>query len=260
MIQSLFSHLDDGARRSEPFPHLFSEAVLPAEMVKDLQASLPWKIVLDHPEARDSNRRINLPVHRVLEDDRIPSLWRSILLDNSSPAAYRAAMSLLAQDPVDTDVGVDLAKIEPARIGRRGVDDFASCDVLMDAQISINTPVLHGPHSVRGVHVDNPRKVFSCLFYLRLPDDDTRGGDLELHRFRGEPGGFIKEAADPKRTDPVATVPYQANTLVAFRNGVQALHAVTPRATSHWHRVFLNIIAEYREPLYDLSIYQTSSS
>ena len=55
----------------------------------------------------------------------------------------------------------------------------------MDAQISINTPV-EKLSSVRKAHLDNTNKFFSGLFYLRLPNDDSRGGNLQLCKWREE--------------------------------------------------------------------------
>ena len=61
---------------------------------------------------------------------------------------------------------------------------FADCEVLLDAQVCVNTPVLRAASSVRGPHVDKPNKLFAGLYYLRPPGDTTTvGGELQLYRY-----------------------------------------------------------------------------
>ena len=65
----------------------------------------------------------------------------------------------------------------------RNRDEFADHDLLMDAQISGNTPVVE-PSSVKTVHIDSNNKLLTGLLYLRAPEDDSVGGDLDIVRFR----------------------------------------------------------------------------
>ena len=253
-MTTIFDGLTDANLRAKPFPHVLSTGVVPDTILKELQASIPWEVLREDPAIANPNSRVNLPAHRALADRRVPTLWRSVLLSNSSPQAYHAAMRVFIPHiihyyPTQSHV---LCSLPQDRIGRRGVDDFSHCDVLMEAQLAINSPVVGAPSSIRGVHVDNPRKLFSALFYLRLAGDDTPGGDLELHRFHGRPGGFVVETVLHATTIRQLVIPYASNTLVVFVNTVRALHSVSPRHPGVWPRVFLNVIAEVKSPLYDI--------
>jgi hypothetical protein len=44
--------------------------------------------------------------------------------------------------------------------------------------------------------------------------------------------------------------------LVLFLNSIDALHGVSVRSTTNVPRYFLNLVAEVREPLFDLKGYQ----
>jgi hypothetical protein len=49
------------------------------------------------------------------------------------------------------------------------------CDVAMDAQIGVNTPVKGEPKAVRGPHVDNIHEVYAALLYMRDDRDGAKG-------------------------------------------------------------------------------------
>jgi hypothetical protein len=137
-------------------------------------------------------------------------------------------------------------------------------DLSIEFQFAINTPVQTASR-VRARHVDNAKKLFSGLFYMREPDDDSVGGDLEICRWRATPE--FKNAYVPghqisnthvhdNQVDLVDTVEYRANMLVMFVNSPFAVHGVTMRQPTPHFRRYINFIAEVREPLYDMMQYQ----
>jgi len=80
----------------------------------------------------------------------------------------------------------------------RYVDSYEDRDILLDCQISANTPVIGCPSSPRTAHIDQSVKLFFGQFYFRRPDDDSTRGHLELHRYRrGVPGGFAEKSSEP---------------------------------------------------------------
>ena len=129
-------------------------------------------------------------------------------------------------------------------MGVRGVDSYETTDVHLDAQISINTPVLQTPNSVREAHLDAPDKLFIGLFYLRTDDDDSTGGDLEIARWRKEPRGMRGPMAYRKFVEVVETVPYARNTLILFVNSPNSLHGVTVRSRTKAPRLFMNLVGD----------------
>jgi len=60
--------------------------------------------------------------------------------------------------------------------------------------------------------------------------------------------------------DLVDTVKYQANTLLVLINSPEAVHGVTVRQKTPRIRRYLNFIAEFREPIFDLQQYQDDSA
>ena len=147
--------------------------------------------------------------------------------------------------------------LEQWRAGVRRRDTFASCEVLLDAQICINTPVRTAASSVRGPHVDKPNKLFAGLWYLRPPEDtDTVGGELLIYRWRAGRARFDGAELEPRDVEVVAQVPYAGNTFVLFLNSLDALHGVTPRQPTPRTRWFLNLVGEVGVPLFDLKARQ----
>eukprot|EP00976_Prorocentrum_cordatum_P081574 1184462-Prorocentrum_minimum.AAC.5 len=48
----------------------------------------------------------------------------------------------------------------------------------MGAQIAMNSPVTKEVDSVRGPHVDDINELWAGLLYLRKPEDNSTGGEL----------------------------------------------------------------------------------
>lgn len=260
-MMNLLEDARAGDIRTEPYPHLVLRDVLPAEMVARLIAEFPTLDTLTSGRGYASNERHSYPAHKALVDDRVSDTWRRLLADQLSQA-FLDQFVVLFRDAIRqqhpalcTRFGADL----PLRAGVRRRDRLRDADVLLESQVCVNTPV-SATTSVRGPHVDMPDKLFAGLFYLRHPDDDANGGDLEIHRYRRGPqcldGQFIAREA----VEVVDTVRYQSNVLVLFLNGIDAIHGVTPREPTPYPRMFLNLFGELAEPLFDLERYQARSS
>ena len=111
--------------------------------------------------------------------------------------------------------------------------------------MEINTPVTAGPSTSRGPHLDMPNRLFTCLYYLRHPDDDAVGGDLELFRWKNGPVADIANYALPAESVEVAAVvPYRANQMVIFPQGIDAIHGVGIRHPTPHTRRYVFVSAE----------------
>ena len=63
-------------------------------------------------------------------------------------------------------------------------------------------------------HVVTGNRLFSALYYLRAPDDETTGGGLDLFRHKGPvPDDLDQFELPPEAIETVTTVPFAANTL-----------------------------------------------
>lgn len=254
----LLARLDAAQIRSDPFPHVVLAPALPDATVTALLESVPPFDVLRAGAPPGSNRRFSFPARDALASDAVGPAWRSLLETCLSQAFFAQLMRMFAPHlramypRIDTTVG----PLEQLRTGVRFRDGFDAADVLLDALISINTPVTGRASAVRRAHVDSPHKLFAGLLYLRDPADDSHGGDLELCRFRGSRRVFRDAEVAEQDVEVVETVAYARNTLVIYPNSLHALHGVTVRQPTPHTRLFLNLVGELREPLFDLTAHQ----
>jgi len=242
--------------RAEPFPHLVVENALPADLCDALLASYPEPADLG-VDLAENNSRWSVGAVAAGANPVVPTLWREFLAYHASAAFFQRLVELFGAFIValHSQRYPDLSSLQALRPGLRVRDDWRGADVLLDAQLGGNTPVWTAS-SVRGLHVDKGDKLFSGLFYLRRNDDDARGGDLEIHRFRPNlpvwrrARAFDEYSVDPGAAEWVATVPYRNNTLVLFLNSLEALHGVTVREPTAHCRLFMNLVGEVNPPLY----------
>jgi hypothetical protein len=252
-MASLLASVGPRSLDEEPFPHVVLADALPEDLCARLIAEFPpteW--IAGRNEAGD-NRRWSWPAARTLSDARLSPAWRALIRFHTSPA-FLAQVARAFREPLRRlypHLEAELGPGESWRAGVRGREDFETADVLLDAQICVNTPVVAAPTSVRGFHVDRPDKLFAGLFYLRAPDDRSCGGDLQIAQFRSSPR-FREYEIDARDVEVVKTVPYARNVLVMFLNGRDAVHGVTPRAVGPQPRRFVNLVGTLRRPLFDL--------
>lgn len=239
----------------QPFPHFVVPDALPASVYSTLAAALPDDVRIRQGGEPGDNRRFSWSARHTLVDGELDPAWRSFIAANVSQDFLDAVLAAFAPAVRQRYPWLEdrLGPISGWRAGVRRRDDFSTADVLLDAQVCLNSPVLAGASAVRGPHVDKPDKLFAGLLYMR-PDDDTEtvGGELQLQRYRHSSARFDGSQLDPGDVETVRQVPYAGNTLVMFLNGIDAIHAVTPRQPVARSRYFLNIVGEVPVPLFDL--------
>lgn len=103
-------------------------------------------------------------------------------------------------------------------------------------------------------HLDRPVALDAGLFYLLVPGDESTGGDLELWRFRTGKRVFDldRQTVLVDCIERMETIPYQPNTLVLFPHSAESVQAVSERSPIPSPRLHVNLIAECREPFYDM--------
>ena len=187
----------------------------------------------------------------------LPDVWRTFMENHSSPEFYRQVIALIGDHirlrypDLENRLGKPLEEFTVA--WRKDEND---ADVQIDCQFAMNTPV-QIPSRVRGVHVDNPKKLYNALLYMRLDEDETAGGNLGIYQFKDKPR-FDGVQVPDEAVDEVGTLPYKANSVVLLMNSPEALHGVTVREVTPCPRRYINFLAELREPLFDLKPYQES--
>ena len=237
----------------EPFPHLLIEPAVPWDDYQQLENAFPPLEVVTEGRAGRNNTAYVLSANHV--PPSVLPFMRAFVASTAGERCMREFLRLVAPHVrrAFPDFESRLGKtIEHATIGPRRAS--ATCDIGVDVQIAVNTPVTQVSR-VRGVHVDNPGKLFNALLYMRPESDSSSGGDLVLYRFTGRPR-FQGVAVDDAWVEPVGTIPYRRNRLLLFVNTPLSLHGVSPRGITSVPRRYINILAEARVPLFDLSSYQ----
>jgi hypothetical protein len=232
------------------------EGALGRARAERLLAEYPPLAVLTMGAAPGDNRRFSFNAAEALQHPALAPAWREAVATHVSQRFLDGVLRALAADiraiypELEARIGRPL---EQWRAGVRRQHTFAECEVLLDAQICVNTPVLSAASSVRGPHVDKPNKLFAGLWYLRPSDDtSTRGGELQLYRYRNPAARFDGAELEPRDVELAATVPYANDTFVLFVNSLDAVHGVTPRQPTPNTRYFFNLIGEVSVPLFDL--------
>lgn len=251
-MESILARTSAADVQLEPFPHIVLRDVLEEAVCDRLIAEFPplESMVGWDPDA--SNKRLYYRAKTAAHDTALSPLWRETIETHVSQVFLEQLVQVFGESVLATypDFEERYGNLDSLRAGMRFRDSFDDADVLIEAQPSANTPVTAEPTSVRAGHLDNPNKLFVGLFYLRHPDDDSTGGDLELYRYRpGSPVFDDHEIAD-RYIEPVKTISYEKNVLVMFLNSPQALHGVTVRQKTPHARLFLNLNAEVSSDLF----------
>ncbi len=237
----------------EPFPHIVVPNALDDDVSRRLIAEFPPVDVVTEGQDPGSNLRFSYPAHKAADDVRVSQSWERVLREHVSQEFFDRLVHLFG-DHIRRefpDFERRFGALDNLRAGVRGEHDFDSADVLLDAQICVNTPVRERATSVRGPHVDKEDKLFAGLLYLRTDHDDATGGDLEVFRIRDQKEiKFWGAHTTDDYVQPVSTVRYERNTLVLFLNSWKSIHGVTVRSVTPHPRLFMNLVAEVREPLF----------
>jgi hypothetical protein len=140
------------------------------------------------------------------------------------------------------------------KIGIQGIDNFDDCDVLLDFQVGVNTPVKKVT-SVRGPHLDNQKSLYTALCYLKDNDDITDSGHFTAYKLK--PFRLISlgssRSVNLSDVSNYKEIKYKSNRLVTFLNTKKSIHGVTQRELTDKVRKFFAFNAVYKEQLYKMS-------
>ena len=229
---------------TEPYAHYTQTDVVPAPLYQELAAEFPTlSTIVNERSDIGSNEAVRMTVKQVLGDRRIAPLWREFFEYHTSADYWRDVTRLFAAHFRREFPGLE------ARVGRAYEDwrvvprGYAGeAEVRLDCQFVMNTPVTR-KSSVKTAHIDLCDKIFSALYYMRDPRDQSEGGDLDIYDWRRGPR-FGEHPALTPEVEVVKTVPYRANSYLCFVNSPQAVHGVSPRDTTDVPRRYINFIAE----------------
>jgi hypothetical protein len=251
-LESLVARVSKADVVEEPFPHVVVREPLDPNLCDRLIAEFPSLDVISEGRPHKSNQRLNYRARRATDDPLLSPLWREMVATHVSQGFLDQLLGLFGESIRRTYPSFErtIGPPESLRAGVRYIDTFETADVLLEAQPAMNTPVTAAPSSVRAGHLDNANKLIVGLYYLRHPDDDSTGGELELYRYATRRPVFEGHEISHRCIESVKTIPYEKNVLFLFLNTAHSLHGVTVRQPTPWARLFFNLGAEVRTDLF----------
>lgn len=238
--------------RLEPYPHVLIHDALPQALFDALAAAFPSLDYVARDQASLNNKSCLRGAAEVIGDPLVAPIWQQFFDFHLSRAFFDAFCDLWGDTVARVHPGIEQNFGKPLREfttacrspGKGTTTANRQTDLVLDCVFGINTPV-RAESAVRGAHVDSPFKLFSSLLYFRDPEDASEGGEYELYRIRRRmyPRRLLKKIPD-RYVDPVARVPYRANTLMFWLNSAGSVHGVTPRKVTPMPRRYVSVMGE----------------
>ena len=133
----------------------------------------------------------------------------------------------------------------PFAEGRLNIDKAGIMELARDPEHRYAALKLSGTgpdYVIRDEHVDAPATIMTYLFYIRLPDDFSSGGSLNILSVDDTPWNWkkkIRHKLTGMHYKLAKTVEYKTNTLVAFLNTEMSYHSVSVRRNNIVSRIAL---------------------
>lgn len=247
----------------DPFPHLVIKNALPDDLAELLTQTFDVKLfdalkqsLAEQRKQALNNRRIDISYAMSKQMQDVPEIWQQFLDYHSSQDFFKEFIQLFGDQITKKyrDIFPNKEALEALNTGIFQQDQLNVYDLLMNTAMSINTPVIQ-TGSVRAIHTDHGDKLYSGLYYLRRPQDDSIGGNLQILKWKNNYSElkkrfYYQEGVAPEHTEVVQEIPYGNNTFVMFINSLDALHAVTPREVTPYDRTFVNFIGVSKKKLF----------
>ena len=224
--------------QADPYPHVVIEDALPWDLYEQLEREWPEQQLLA-TQPHDNGICYRLKADSMLRPGLVSEAWRKFTEYHTSVKFYNEVKNIFK------DYITDLPNVENS-LSPRGWDKGNDM-IGTDCQTVMHSPI---DFSSRTPHIDNPREIYAGLLYMPYPNDDSTGGEFQIHRSVGQikrvnkNGG--REVEVENQGSIVKSVPYKRNTFVMFcNNSSNTVHSVSKRKNATLHRRSVNVIAEY---------------
>ena len=224
--------------QADPYPHVVIEDALPWDLYEQLEREWPEQQLLA-TQPHDNGICYRLKADSMLRPGLVSEAWRKFTEYHTSVKFYNEVKNIFK------DYITDLPNVENT-LSPRGWDKGNDM-IGTDCQTVMHSPI---DFSSRTPHIDNPREIYAGLLYMPYPNDDSTGGEFQIHRSVGQikrvnkNGG--REVEVKNQGSIVKSVPYKRNTFVMFcNNSSNTVHSVSKRKNATLHRRSVNVIAEY---------------
>ena len=224
---------------TDPYPHVIIEDALPEDVYDRLEKAWPEQQLLK-TEPFDNGICYRLKSDQMLKPDVVSDAWREFAQYHTSAKFYNEVKCIFGDFMPIID---NLSEYISARGWYIGGDKIGT-----DCQTVMHKPV---HFSSRTPHIDNPREIYAGLLYMPYADDESKGGDFQLHKQESVVTEVNKNGGREvgnKAGEIVKTVPYKRNTFVMFlNNSTNTIHSVSARSGATKYRRSVNIIAEFNK-------------
>ena len=219
----------------DPYPHFVIENALPQDVYEQLEKEWPKEQLLS-TQPYDDGMCYRLKADEMLKPGKVSNIWKEFTKYHTSMEFYKEMIKVF---------GELVPHIEDLTLSPRGWDT-GNDKIGTDCQTVMHKPI---DFSSRTAHIDNPREIYAALLYMPYKDDQSTGGEFQIHEtdaniteVNKNGGREVKEKAGKI----IKTVPYKSNTLVVFcNNSTRCVHSVSARKNAVLHRRSVNIIAEF---------------
>ena len=246
---SLLNNFSRAQLNIDPFPHIVIREALDPTIYNELEQSFPDNILLS-----ESTKVLNDRGHtrRLLYNDFIDSrlvspLWQEFAKLHTDIKFFRFITTFLFQNPISEYYPSLVEPLDryPVNLRTNNPKKDKNCFVT-DFQFVSNLPVSNF-HTSRTPHLDNPKEIYACLFYMKQNNDLSIGGGLNLYKPKNSAMSAIHSSQREVALDHLSyqkTVPYEKNTLVVFLNTRNSYHGVQNIFDQSKTRRSINIIGE----------------
>ncbi len=219
----------------EPYPHFVIEDALPQDVYEQLEKEWPKEQLLS-TEPFDQGICYRLKADEMLKPGKVSNAWKEFTKYHTSIEFYKEMVEVF---------GELVPHVEDLTLSPRGWDT-GDDKIGTDCQTVMHKPI---DFSSRTPHIDNPREIYAALLYMPYTNDQSTGGEFQIHQTDKDIHEVNKNggrAVGDKAGDIIKSVPYKPNTLVAFcNNSTKCVHSVSARQNANLHRRSVNIIAEF---------------
>ncbi len=236
--------------RLHPFPHVVIENALDPALFAALSATFPESgIFLDGNEP-GNNKYFWLRGHRAVQEPNVHQLWKEFVKFHTSNEFFQDVLRVF-----EDAIVAEYPALAPRSMSTamRFVD--GPRDVSLDCIPVYCSPVIREETSSRGPHLDREVSLYGGLLYMRLPADDSKGGDFVVHTSSPDIAAAEYDSGNHLLAGSIGdfdTIKYKANTLVFFINTARSIHSVTPRSKTLHPRLHVSILGEVGKPLFSI--------
>jgi hypothetical protein len=238
-MEMIFSEATRYRLVRDPFPYIHLERALSVETYNALVAELPD---LDYFRAKgedvdQSNRPLGIALDEIAGNPKLGPTIKEFFRIHNSQEWHARVMSIFEDD---------IKRFYPDVMSGK-------YDIRNEGNLQINTPTTNIPSTVRGPHLDNRHVLYDMNFYLRKPSDDSKGGDLDVYRYKDRFHGYKNPSGRQLPEDDIenaGTIRCTGNNGIIFLNTINSVHGVSRRHPTSHPRFYFRLNAVTDKPLF----------